>query len=1028
MNAIRYLIERYVGTILIASLLVILGILGFFGLPVSYYPEFSVPAAIIITAYPGASPEAVETDVTRPIEEAISTVSGLDLINSVSREGFSQVVVNYAFGVNIDAKKREIQERIDLIKGELPRSASVPSITTINNILPPPVELSVTSSRRELGELKSLVETRIAPAIARLPSVANAKVTGGADLVVRVEIDGARLRETGISVSQIASALAAGNTDFPIGDIQSGRYLFTIRLMGRYMTIDDIKNEYVTSAAGKPLRVRDLCRVYTIQKTRTRFAYLNGRETVGILVRKPSGGNSIKVANDVKRWLKENRARLPDDVVIDIVKDESIVINSAIRDVALSGILGAILASLIILMFLGRIGNTLVIVISIPLTVVITFALMKLFDLSLNTVSIGGLSLAVGLIVDAAVVVMENIFRHIRDKDIPGSRLEIVVRSTGEVGLAISAGVITTIVVFLPLAFTQGFARVLLGELALTVVFALSVSIAVAVTIVPILSYFLIRTEVPRFRINGWFIRLENWTRRIYLKLMTAALKHRLATVLTFVFLLIAGLGLSRLVNFGFVAASDEGEFQIVLNYPRGTSVEHTNAAVLGIERQLLQLDGVSKISSIIGEDPFFGTPQPYSATMNVYTGRKRPVRQVMAEAREILDQLPGPEIVVRVIDATVGVRRNDIDVNIFGDNIDTLRQLGDRFARVLRGEPRFVNITNNLARGLPTFVFIPDRARLSAVGLSAFSLAQVLRIAKSGEIVTKYRKDDAELDVELIFLNADKFSLRQIENLPIATPFGGTVPLKSLGNLTEGESPSEIIRVDQRRCVNITGSFGAGLASRSGQGLLQKAIADFRLPGGYEIEQQGANRAIAESFRTLGIALLIAVLLVYVVMGVQFNSLSLPFVIILSVPFSITGFFAGLVVTGNDLNLSSFLSAIILSGIVTDNAILLLDYVIARRRSNVDRTQAIIEAGQIRFRPVLMTSLTTIFGSLFLALNIGGGGESLKGLASAFIGGMSYSLFVSLILIPVAYTLFDDLMCRFSRTCMPADINKPRS
>lgn len=1020
MNTIRYFIQRYVGTLLITAVLLIIGVISFFSLPVSYYPEFSVPTAIIITAYPGASPEVVENEITKPIEEAISTISGLDQINSTSREGFSQIIVNYSFGVNIEKKQREIQERIDLIKGRLPRNASTPSITTINNILPPPVELSVSSETRDLADLKDIVEKRIAPAIARLPGVANVKVTGGIDEIIRVEIDPLRLYETGISLNQIAFALQSGNIDFPVGEIKSGQYLFSLRLKGAYQSIDDIKNEYVVLAGGRAFKIGDIAKVYSIEKLQTRFARLNLNDAVGILVRKPSNGNSVQVARAVKNWLKENKNRLPSDIKIEVIKDESNIILNALKDVVISGLLGAFLASLVILLFLGRIRNTIVIVVSIPITIIITFIFMKVFNLSLNTISIGGLSLATGLIVDAAIVVMENIFRHLRDKDIPGTKLQVVVESTKEVGLAISAGVITTIVVFLPLAFTQGFAKVLLGELALTVVFSLSISIIIAVTIVPILSYFLLNPQPAKFQFNRWFLNVESKLRNAYTNLLQRVLKHRLITILVFVFLLILGFILATFVKTGLIAATDEGEFQIVLEYPRGTSLEHCNSEALKLEKALLEIDGVSKVSSIVGEDPFFGTPQPYSATINVYTNKKKPVKEVIPLAKKILESFTEPDIVVRIIDATVGIKRDDIDINIFGDNLDTLRELGNHLSASLRKEKNFLYVKSNLARGLPAFVFIPDRMRLSTTGISAFTLAQALRIAKSGEVVTTYRRDDKDIDVELTIFNAEKFTLREIGNLPIATPLAGVVPLKSLGVLQEGESPSEIIRINQRRSVNITGSFAPGTSDRYNRKILKKIIDEFRLPAGYNIEQRGVNRAIAESFRTLGIALIIAIILVYTVMGVQFNSLTLPFVIILSVPFSITGFFAGLVLTGNELNISSFLSAIILSGIVTDNAILLLDYVVSRREKNIERDKAIIEAGEKRFRPVMMTSLTTIFGSLFLALNIGGGGESLKALASAFIGGMSFSIFVSLILIPVVYTVIDDILCRMSKTCMP--------
>lgn len=1023
MRFFRYLIEHYVGTLLLIGLALLLGLLGLFQLPVSFYPDFTVPVAIVITPYPGAGPESVEYAVTKPLEQSLATLSGIDLIESTSREGFSQLVVSFSYGADTEQKKREIQEKIDLAKPLLPRDAGLPVISTINQLLPPPVQLAVSSERLSLSELTMLVDDRIAPDLARLPGVAAAQVAGGSRQVVAVEAFPQRLRQSNIGLEQLAAAISSGNANFPLGDLKAGSNLFTLRLEGEYRSVEDIGNQLVAYRSGAGIRVRDLARVAIRENSRESLARINSKESVGILVRQPSGGNALQVSDGVRRWLDKNRGQLPGDLKIEVVRDESENIRRALAEVLLSGLLGGLLAVLVIFMFLGTLANTLVIVMAIPVALTVTFSLMRIFGLSLNTVSIGGLSLAVGLIVDAAVVVMENCYRHIREGDLPGTRLEVIARAVAEVGLPVSAATLTTVVVFLPLAFTAGFAKVLLGELALTVVFALGLSMVVSLTLVPVLSYFLMGSDRPGSKINGWFLLLLDKTKRRYLGLLGWSLDHPGLVAAFFLLMLLAGMLLSRVVDYGLLAKTDQGEFQITVSYQPGTSLEHTEERLQELETKLGKIPGVARVFSLVGRDPFFGTPQQNFATVNVFTDRRKPVFTAMDSARSHLEQMAGADYTIRVIDATSGAVREDIDILIFGEDLDSLEAVGRALIDQLSKRPENINLNSSLSQGLPTYRFVPDRRNLSAVGLTAQSLGQVIRAGKSGQVISLLQRGGRDVEIRLALEGSESLGLRSLQNMPIATPVGGILPLKALGTFKEGRAPLQIGRINQGRVANITGSFSPMTKARQARTKLKEAMSSINLPAGYRLELRGANRAIVESFKTLGIALLVAVLLVYIVMGVQFNSLSLPFVIILSVPFSLPGFFAALFITGDQLNLSSFLAGIILSGIVVNNSILLLDFTVNMRRGSGNIKQALVRAAEIRFRPIMMTTMTTVLGALFLAINPGGGGQALQSLARAFIGGMSYSLLVSLILVPVVYTLADSLLCRFSRSCMPASI-----
>ncbi len=1008
MELIKLFIKRYVGTFLIIGILTGLGIIASFNLPVSYYPDFSVPALFITTVYPGADPESVENDVTQIIEESLSAISGIEEISSTTQEGFSTVTVNFAFGVDIKEKTRSVQEKIDQIRPVLPRNAQLPVILTVSDFLAAPIELSITSTKRSLSELKLFVENRFAPQISRLNGVANTTITGGVDTIVKIEIDPLRLVETGIPFNSLERIISGANSDFPIGDIQGDKKAFTLRLQGRYSKVEDIENIFIGLTQGQSVRLKDIAKISVIEKTQTKFSRTNLSNSIGLIVRKPSGGNSIQIAEEVKRYLKQNSSKLPSDIVVKIVKDESLSIQSAITSVFVSLMLGAILAALVIFLFLGNIRNTLVIVLSIPTTLMITFLLMKVFKLSLNTVSLGGMGMAVGMIVDSAIVVMENAFRFLENEKDRTKRLDTITKSAAEVGLAISASVLTTVVVFFPLTFTQGLANVLLGELSMVIVFALIISIFIAITLVPVLSYFLLTTEYKPNIVSIRFNNLTEFLKGRYVKLLSWSLKNRIKTILAFTVLMVVGFVFFSNLSTGLLPNNDQGEFQIIIDFPKGTSVSYTNQRITEIEKKLLSLNNIKYVTSVIGEDLFFGSLLPYSGTLTVISDLGRPTGKIIDEVRNIFKNYSGFSYTIRIIDATAGIQRNEIDIVISGNDIPVLQKQGDLLISQLSAIKGVTNLKSNLSKGVPSYIFIPDREKISNCGLSVLELAQIIRGSKSGQTVTKYKLDNYDVDVEIVLEEADKFKISKIENIPIFTNRAGVVPLKALGRFVEGDAPSEIKRISLRRIVNVTGDIDKNYKSSTVKKQISGLIKSIKLPRDYTISQKGSSRAIGQSFSTLGIALLIGIILVYVVMGLQFNSFKIPFVIALSIPYSLLGASISLFITKNPLNLPSFLGLIVLAGIVVNNGIILLEFVIQFKNKYDNLNEAIIDAGKIRFRPILMTTLTTILGMLFLALNIGGGGESLVPLAVSVMGGLTYSIFVSLVFIPVLFTYFD--------------------
>lgn len=1010
MNFFQLIIRRSVGTFLIIAAAVILGLFFVQTLAVSFYPDFSVPALFINTAYPGAGPETVESEVSKLIEESISTISGIDEIQSTSSEGFSLVRVAFAFGEDIDLKNQEIQEKLDRVAASLPRDALVPVIIKINDFLAPPIELAISSDSLSLGELRQYADDRLGPQLSRLSGVGAVNINGGTEQVVAVEIPPLRLLETGLSLGQIANVIRANNLDFPIGGIDGKASSFLVRLSGKFESVEDIRNLTLPLQRGRSIKLGQLADVRLQEKRQTSYTRVNRKNAVGLLVRKKTGGNSIEVADNVKAWIKENSDSLPPGVDLQIISDESIFIQKSINDVLFSLLLGALLAAFVIFLFLGNLRNTLVIILSIPASLIISFLLMRIFNLSINTVSLGGMGMAVGMVVDSAIVVMENSIRHLEQKDLAGNRLQVIAKSTSEVFLAISASVLTTIVVFLPLAFTSGLAQVLLGELSLVVVFTLSISILIAATLVPVLSFYLLKIESRPNPLSAIFMRLLDKGRDAYAALLTFALRHRALLLLAFIVMLGGAGFLASRLETGLFPEADQGLYQINLEYPVGTSLDYTNDKTIQLEKWLLRKQGIKLVSSFVGEDLFFGTDQSNSATINVNTDGSVASAVLIDQTRQYLKDKPGLKSRVRVLDASAGFNSRDLDITIKGSSIAKLRELGLDLEREFRQVEGLVNVESSLKKGLPAFIFVPDKQRLNDTGLNAFDLAQAVRAAKSGTVASNFEKDGFDIDIELSFKDADQYSLEKIKEIPVVSRQGTILPLKALGIFKQEAAPAEIKRIGQQRSVTVTADVAEGYDSQKVKKNAEEVQDSFmkeQLPEDYVLDKSRGRRGIIESFKTLGFALIIAVFLVYIVMGVQFNSLLMPFVIALSIPFSFTGAFALLAITDTPLNLPSFLGLIMLAGIVVNNGILLLDFALSIIKEKQQTIPALLEAGKLRFRPIVLTTLTTIFGMLFLAIDIGGGGSALKPLAIAVIGGLVFSLLVSLIFVPVLFSLF---------------------
>lgn len=1002
-------IKNPVGLTLLVITLLLLGLVAIPGIPISFWPEFVAPSLIVIAPYPGVAPTEIEELIAKPLEEELSTIDGMDEIETTCLEGVCRVIVRFEWGVDFDEAKIDVQDRTNKASARLPREALTPTVLQVQDFLPPGIELGFASERRGLNEIRDYVEKKLKNRFLRLENVANVQIVGGTQQQVAIIVNPDLLAAYQLTLAQVNTTLMAENVNLPAGKMTTEYRNYFLRTIGKFSQIEEIQNLIVGNNQGVPIYLKNIAAVVFEDKESESIIRLNGKPLVGLAIREKSGGNTVAMVDEVREELKQIESILPEDIKVTIIREQATFIKNSINNVMQNAAIGAGLAGIILLFFLGSFKNTLIIALSIPISIVGTFILIDAFGLSLNTISLGGLALGVGMIVDSSIVVLENIFRNLQTKK-DENRLQTIIQATKEVGLAVSASNLTSIVVFLPLAFLVGLFAVLLGELALTVVFSLTISVVVALTVVPALSYRLMKTdEKTNLLIRVWQ-KIFDLVVSAYQSSLKWALHHRFLTILMVIVLLTGSIVvLGPKLDVELLPSINEGEFRIELILPESTQLEVTDKMCKDIEVDLKNRPEISQVYTVVGILSVRGELKPNTATITI--GMKSEflpqLALVMDSIRDRWNSLPGTRLVVRQTDATEGMRRAAINVRIAGDDLAVLSALGEKALKIVEDHPNAVNVISSLQEGLYEFGIRIDRLKASDLGLSFNQIASTIRIANAGLTVTRLSAFGDEFDISL---RIDKEKIKSVDkllDLPLKTMKGEIVPLRAVAEISLERGPSEIKRLDQQRLVEINADV-AGASQRQVTTAIQQAVRQIRLPSNYYVLFGGSSKAIMDSFISLLMALGIAVFLVYVVMGAQFNSFLHPFTIALTIPLALIGVVLGLYLFGASISMNALLGLIMLVGIVVNNGILLIDYIIQLRESGLNKDEAILQGGTTRLRPVLITALTTIFGMLPIAFGFGEGGEALQPLGAVVVGGLLTSTFLTLIIIPVVYSIFD--------------------
>ena len=1086
-NLINTSIRRRVTVSMFTIAILLFGLVSFSRLKINLLPELTFPTLTIRTEYSGAAPAEIENLITKPVEEVMGVIKNIQKISSISRSGRSDVILEFGWGTDMDYTILEVREKMDSL--ELPLGVRRPSILRFDPSLDPilrfglfrekpeKIQKQVTAgihktesntgnaissevfNEEELKYLRRYADEQIKKELEAALGVAAVRISGGLEDEIQVFIDQMKMAQLNLSIGTISGILRAENVNLSGGRLEEGTHQFLVRTLNQFKSIEEIGDVIVAQKNGAPIYLRDIATVRHGFKERQAVTRMRGIEAVEIAIYKEGDANTVSVAREVDKRLKRVREIMPSGLKMMKVYDQSTFIQQAVNEVINAAIIGGLLAVFILYFFLRKFGAMLIISLSIPVSVIATFNLMYGADLSLNIMSLGGIALGIGMLLDNSIVVLENISRH---KDKGENVLSAVSDGAGEVGTAVTASTLTTIAVFFPLVFVKGIAGQLFRDQALTITFALMVSLLVALTLIPMMASLesrkreiitpqqikkprkgirkllrnmrmFIFTTIPvcvfkfvfglsRIISRGFLFLLKPFlnafskgyamVEKHYLPFLRWALGHRgLVLIVAAGFFLITLLLIPKL-GIELIPQLSQGEFSIEFRLPPGTPLEKTDQTIAAIQRSVNEIDNVKMTFAVTGSGNRFDTNPEHGGEnwgeLNVVMvpgSSRMNEEQAMAEIRGNLEISPGLQY--KFYRPTLFTFKTPIEIEIAGYDLKKLKRVSDEIVRQMRSIERFADVKSSVEKGHPEIQIHFDRERASALGLNVYEIADRVVKKVRGEVATRYAWHDRKIDVLVRVSEEDRASIKDIHDLIINPESERPVPLDAVANILVGTGPDEIRRVDQERVALVSANLtygDLGTAARELAGI----INNMDIPDDIAASVSGQNEEMEVSFRSLQFALLLAVFLVYLVMASQFESFLHPFVIIFTIPLAFIGAVFALWITGSKISVVVFIGSILLAGIVVNNAIVLIDLVNQLRSKGMEKMKAIVEGSSSRLRPILMTMMTTTLALFPLAIGLGEGAEVRAPMAITVIGGLTVSTLLTLIVIPVVYSLID--------------------
>ena len=1008
-------IRRPIGALMVTLVVVVLGVFGLRNLSVDLLPDITYPLVKINTRYPGVSPEQIEDSVTKPLERQVATVDNVEYVGSVSSEGLSFIDVNFKYGTDMDVALQDVRAKIDLAVRDLPSDAERPFAFKADPQQLPIMNYAISSKERNLIELREWIEDNLQDQLTKIAGVASVIITGGLTREIQVNVDPQRLSAYGLTFDQVLNILKRENLELPGGRITTGKREYTVRTMGRYPTVKSIEEIVVKATEDGVVYLKDLAKVKDFHEEQRIFTRLNGKPAVSMSVMKQSGTNTVEIAEQLKGELARLGKTIPSDIQIALITDQADYISASIGNVGSMAIGGGILAIFVVFFFLASIRRTLIISIAIPIAILAAFLLMYLGRFTLNIMSLGGLALGVGMLVDNAIVVLENISRHQRENE---DAFEAASAGTSQVSSAVVASTLTTLSAFLPFLLITGLAALFFRELILTIAFAIVASLVIALTIIPMLTALFFKGgSTQDGRLTRFSDKIFSGVSAGYRVILRWCISHAWVILLAFIVIFVASLGLVRFLGSEFLPQMDDGRISIRVKTPSGMALAETDnimrridsiVATFPVESYLTISGGLIRGLSTT-EDPTQGGVDIQLVDMEE---QKTPTADIMKQLRGKLAKANIPNAKIKVMRAKIkGIKTgatSDVEIKLRGLDLTTLSNLARQIVRNTKDIDGLVNLDTSIEYAKPELQVIVDRMRAAQFGLSVSQVGQSIRTAVNGTVATKLSDKDREYDIRVQLAPESVASVQDIENIFLLPTPSAAVYVRDVAQVMETIGPVQITRENQIRQVVVTADV-AGRTVGKVVSDIQVALADLNVPEGYILQYGGEAEAMKETTGSLSIILMLAIFLVYVVMAVQFESLLNPLVIMFTLPLSLTGVILGLYLTKTPIGATVGLGVIMLVGIVVNNAIVLVNYIESlRREEGMACKEAILQAAPIRLRPILMTAFTTIMGLLPLSLGIGEGTETLQPLAIAVIGGLLVSTFLTLLVIPSLYTLLD--------------------
>ena len=985
-------LKRPIFTVVIIIALIAIGAVSFIGLPINDLPEVDTPVVTVTVIQPGASPDQIESKVTKKVEDAVGQISGVDHINSTVRDSASVTVVEFVLEKPSDEAVQDIRDKLGAIRGDLPQEIEEPVIAKYDINAQPILSLAVTGSLSDRS-ISKIVEDTISKKLATVKGVGAVSVSGDQRREIQIQLDKEKMNSFGITPAEVIGSLQADNLDIPSGRVSDANNEITLQTSGSIKKVEDFGGILVGKRGGNEIHIRDIAAVADGIKEMDSMSLYNGNNAVGIDIIKQSGTNTTEVANAIKTEIDSIRKELPKGVGIDVVRDNSTLIHEQVSNVEKTLIEGCIIAVLIIFLFLGNIASTLISAISLPTSIIATFTIMKLMNFTLNIVTLVALSLSIGLLVDDAIVVIENIMRQMHMGKPP---FQAAKEATSEIGLAVLATTLTIVAVFVPVAMVNGIIGRYLREFGLTVAFSVLISLFVSFTLVPMLSSKYLKGGKSHGsgilgRFLSWFGRLFDKLSRIYAGFLNSALKHRPVIILAAVFLLVLSIKAVPLLGMTFLPAEDKGEINISADLDAGLTLNKAESIARAMEEAVKENPQVTYTYSLVKPDHV-----AMYVKVTDKSARKEPIGDIVAGMRSDLKKIPGIDFTISGNSSLASLSpesTRDFVYHITGDDFGRLQQYAQKLKQVVRGLPGASDVSLSYKAGNPEAEFQVDRDKAEDLGISPAAVGSTLRTLYNGVVVGQYETDSDRYDVNVVLDSDQRKDLGSFNGIYV--PSSNTsnnqpilVPISQVTKKVFTTSSSTINRYDKQREIQISASV-AGISTGDFDNAFMKQVHELGVPSGISLSAGGTNSLMSQAFGGMAIALIMGALFIFLILAAQFESFIDPLSIMFSLPLAVIGAILGLWAGHKELSFVAMIGIILLMGLVTKNAILLVDFTRQRREAGLKRKEAILEAAAIRLRPIIMTTLAMIF-SMIPVIAEGGAGASFRSpMAFAVIGGL---------------------------------------